>query len=85
MALPEIVTTDTRVDAVYTAKGVYVTFYRFSYKFEQKDVLFGEEVPVGTYYEKNGDEYVLTKDKTFVNGKAYYAKQREVYAPQAGT
>lgn len=74
------ITTDTRVDAVYTAKGVYVTFYRFSYKFEQKDVLSGEEVPVGTYYEKNGDEYILTKDKTFVNGKTYYAKQREVYA-----
>lgn len=74
------INTDTRVDAIYTAKGIYVNFYRFSYEFTQKDVEVGAKVPIGTYYVKADDEYVLTTDAKFVSGKKYYVKERELYA-----
>ena len=73
------VTTDTTVNAVYTLKPLYATFYRSGKTYVAATVIAGAVPEEGTYYEKDGENYVLTKDKTFSSKKTYYVIKREVY------
>ena len=70
---------DTVVDAVYTRNAVTVTFYKSTFTYNVARVTAGDNVEPNTYYVFT-DDYVLTEDTVFVEGKSYFTRTRDYFA-----
>ncbi len=69
-------------DIVITSAHVYKTgtenvcdnHYEYVYTYFAAEVTEGATIPAGTYYERDGEEYLITSDGEFIGGKDYYTK-----------